>query len=122
MMPNEASSSPPLTAILSLTSVAVAVLSAEVTSNAEDLDDDCCAKDEEDARATAGVTNGADPADAVAARRARARMGERMVASVYVGRFVYFSYLIGALRLLYDTMLYFVTSSWHHKSSWHHTS
>ena len=73
---NEASSSPPLIAILVLTS-AMGVVSAEeeVTSNA-DLDD-CCAEDDVVARAT-GVTNGAFLAETVA-RRARARKGERMV-------------------------------------------
>jgi len=69
---NEASSSPPLIAMLVLTSV---VVSAEVTSNA-DLDDD----DDVVARvARAGLTNGACLAEAVAASKARARMGERMV-------------------------------------------
>jgi len=72
---NEASSSPPLIAMLVLTSV---VVSAEVTSNA-DLDD-CTDDDVVVARvARAGLTNGACLAEAVAASRARARMGERMV-------------------------------------------
>ena len=60
--------------MLVLTSV---VVSAEVTSNA-DLDD--CTDDDDFARAArAGLTNGACLAEAVAASRARARMGERMV-------------------------------------------
>lgn len=66
------SSSPPLIAILVLTSVVGVVSAEEVTSNA-DLDED-----DDVARAT-GVTNGAFLAETAVARRARARMGERMV-------------------------------------------
>ena len=72
----ESSSSPPLIAMLLLTSVVEGVDSA--ASNA-DLDD-CCTEDEDVARATAGVTpNVACLAETVAARRARATIGERIV-------------------------------------------
>ena len=71
----ESSSSPPLIAMLVLTSVVEGVDSA--ASNA-DLDA-CCTEDDE-ARVTVGVTpNGACLAETVAARRARATIGERMV-------------------------------------------